>query len=79
MKNTKICLNAMVGNEAATIQRMLDSVVKHIDYYVVQCNGNDETREIIDNFFQSMVFPASLTLLSGTIQDGIVTTPYKKP
>lgn len=57
MKNTKICLNAMVGNEAATIQRMLDSVVDYIDYYVVQCNGNDETRQIIDNFFQSRNIP----------------------
>jgi len=57
MKNTKICLNAMVGNEAATIQRMLDSVVNHIDYYVVQCNGNDDTRQIIDDFFQSRNIP----------------------
>ena len=52
MKQTKICMNAMVGNEEATIQRMLNSVVDYIDYYVVQCNGNDRTREIIDTFFK---------------------------
>ena len=33
----------MVGSEEATIQRMLDSVVNHIDYYVIQCNGKDKT------------------------------------
>lgn len=57
MKTTKICLNAMVGSEEATIQRMLDSVVNHIDYYVIQCNGKDNTREIIDNFFKSNNIP----------------------
>jgi len=57
MKTTKICLNGMVGNEEATIQRMLDSVVKHIDYYVIQCNGNDRTKDIIDEFFQSNGVP----------------------
>ena len=38
-KKTKICLNAMVGNESKTITRMLESVAPHIDYYVIQCNG----------------------------------------
>ena len=52
MKQTKICMNAMVGNEEATITRMLESVAPYIDYYVVQCNGNDQTREIIDTFFK---------------------------
>ena len=52
-KKTKICLNGMVGNESATIRRMLESVAPHIDYYVIQCNGTeDNTREIIDNFFK---------------------------
>jgi hypothetical protein len=52
-KKTGICLNAMVGNEANTITRMLESVAPHIDYYVIQCNGKeDNTREIIDNFFK---------------------------
>jgi tetratricopeptide (TPR) repeat protein len=52
-KKTKICLNAMVGNEAPTIKRMLESVVPHIDYYVIQCNGKeDNTQEIINDFFK---------------------------
>jgi tetratricopeptide (TPR) repeat protein len=57
-KKTKICLNAMVGNEAPTILRMLESVAPHIDYYVIQCNGKeDNTQEIIDNFFKERNLP----------------------
>jgi len=57
-KNTKICLNAMVGNEAKTITRMLESVAPHIDYYVIQCNGKeDNTNEIIENFFKEKKIP----------------------
>lgn len=41
----------MVGSEEATIERMLKSVVGYVDYYVIQCNGKDKTREIIDAFF----------------------------
>jgi hypothetical protein len=52
-KTTKICLNAMVGNESATIMRMLESVFPYIDYYVIQCNGNDDTEQIINDFFKS--------------------------
>lgn len=57
-KKTKICLNAMVGNEAKTITRMLESVVPYIDYYVIQCNGTeDNTKEVIDNFFKENKIP----------------------
>jgi hypothetical protein len=57
-KKTKICLNAMVGNEANTITRMLESVFTYIDYYVIQCNGKeDNTNEIIDNFFKKKGIP----------------------
>ena len=57
-KKTKICLNAMVGNEAPTIMRMLESVAPFIDYYVIQCNGKeDNTREIIDTFFKQKKIP----------------------
>lgn len=52
-KKTKICLNAMVGNESKTILRMLESVEPHIDYWVIQCNGNDDTEKIIQDFFMS--------------------------
>ena len=45
MKQTKICMNAMVGNEEHCIERMLNSCYQYIDYWVVQCNGNDKTRD----------------------------------
>ena len=54
-KTVKIVLNAMVKNEAAVIERMLESVVKHIDYWVIQDNGStDGTQDIIKNFFVAM-------------------------
>jgi hypothetical protein len=57
-KKTKICMNAMVGNEAKTITRMLESVAAYIDYYVVQCNGTeDNTREVIEEFFKEKGIP----------------------
>ena len=57
-KKTKIVLNAMVGNEAPTILRMLESTAPHIDYWVIQCNGKeDNTKEIIDNFFKEKGIP----------------------
>lgn len=57
-KNTKICLNGMVGNEAKTITRMLESVAPYIDYYVIQCNGKeDNTNEIIETFFKEKGIP----------------------
>ena len=57
-KKTKIVLNAMVGNEANTITRMLESTAPYIDYYVIQCNGKeDNTQEIIDNFFKDKGIP----------------------
>ena len=57
-KKTRICLNSMVGNEAKTITRMLESVAPYIDYYVIQCNGKeDNTKQIIDDFFESKDIP----------------------
>ena len=57
-KKTKIVLNAMVGSEAPTILRMLESTAPHIDYWVIQCNGKeDNTKEIIDKFFKEKGIP----------------------
>jgi tetratricopeptide (TPR) repeat protein len=47
----------MVGNEEAVIERMLNSCYKYIDYYVVQCNGNDSTEKIINDFFEEKGIP----------------------
>lgn len=57
-KKGKICLNAMVGNEAPTILRMLESVAPYINYWVIQCNGKeDNTKKIIEDFFQEKAIP----------------------
>ena len=56
-KKTKICLNAMVGNESSTILRMLESVIPYIDYWVIQCNGQDNTEKVINDFFTEKGIP----------------------
>lgn len=56
-KRAKIVLNSMVGNESHTITRMLESVAPYIDYWVIQCNGSDETQEIINEFFREKGIP----------------------
>jgi tetratricopeptide (TPR) repeat protein len=50
-KQSKICLHSMVGNEEKVIKRMLESCYRYIDYYVIQCNGTDDTEKIINDFF----------------------------
>jgi glycosyltransferase involved in cell wall biosynthesis len=57
MKNVKLCLNVMVGNESHVIERMLNSCYKYIDYWIIQCNGTDNTQEIIENFFKEKGIP----------------------
>lgn len=47
----------MVGNESKTILRMLESVAPYVDYYVVQCNGTDDTETKINEFFRSKNIP----------------------
>ena len=56
-KECKICLNAMVGNEERVILRMLESSYKHIDYWVIQCNGSDKTQSIIEEFYKEKNIP----------------------
>lgn len=59
--NVKICLNAMVANEARTITRMLESCYSYIDYWVIQDNGSkDGTQDIIRNFFKEKGIPGFL-------------------
>lgn len=60
-KKTKICLNAMVANEARTITRMLDSCYQYIDYWVIQDNGStDGTQDIIRDYFKEKGIPGFL-------------------
>lgn len=50
--NPKICLNMIVRNESAIIERCLESALGHIDYYVIGDTGStDNTVDIIKNFF----------------------------
>lgn len=57
----KICFNAMVKNEAPTIERMLNSVWQYIDYWVIQDNGSEDgTQQIIENFFKEKGIPGFL-------------------
>jgi len=59
--SVKFCFNAMVKNEAPTIMRMLNSVYKYIDYWVIQDNGStDGTQDIINKFFEEKGIPGFL-------------------
>ena len=49
----KICLNMIVKNESKIITRLLDSVLKIIDHYVIVDTGStDNTIEVISNYFK---------------------------
>lgn len=55
---TNICMISMFKNEAKGIQRMLESVWRHIDFYVFQDNGStDGTPEIVEEFFKNKNIP----------------------
>lgn len=50
---SKVCLNCIVKNEADKIDRMLASVVDHIDYYAILDTGStDGTQKKIRSFFR---------------------------
>lgn len=47
----------MAGNESHVIERMLDSCSDYIDFWIAQCNGQDETKDIVENFFSAKGIP----------------------
>ena len=60
-RTVKIVFNAMVKNESKIILRMLESVYKYIDYWVIQDNGStDGTQKIIEDFFRDKNIPGFL-------------------
>lgn len=55
---TNICMISMFKNEAKGIRRMLESVWRHIDFYVFQDNGStDGTPDIVEEFFKDKNIP----------------------
>ena len=57
----KICLAIMCKNEEHCIENTLNSLYKHIDYWVICDTGStDRTCEIIENFFKSKNIPGEL-------------------
>ncbi|AYV80743.1 MAG: glycosyltransferase family 2 [Harvfovirus sp.] len=53
MVKYKLCLNMIVKNESHIIRKTLDSVVQHIDYWVISDTGSkDNTQEIIKEYFR---------------------------
>jgi glycosyltransferase involved in cell wall biosynthesis len=57
-KKTKIVMISMFKNESKGIRRMLESVYKHIDFYVFQDNGStDGTPDIVKEFFADKNIP----------------------
>lgn len=57
----KLCLNCIVKNESARIERMLDSVCQFIDYWVIVDTGStDDTKEKIAKYFEHHKVPGSL-------------------
>ena len=57
----QLCLNMMVRNEAANIERCLASVADHIACWVIGDTGSsDGTQEIIQSFFTRRGIPGEL-------------------
>ena len=53
-----ICMISMFKNESKGIKRMLESVYKHIDFYIFQDNGStDGTPDIVEEFFADKNIP----------------------
>lgn len=57
----RLCLNMIVKNESARIERALASVAPYIKSWVIVDTGStDDTREKITNFFQVMGIPGEI-------------------
>jgi hypothetical protein len=53
----KIALHSILGNEEHVVLRMLRSCSDYVDYWAVQCNGDDNTLEIVESFFEEAGIP----------------------
>lgn len=60
-KRMSLCLNMIVKNESKIIKRCLDSVVSVIDCFcIVDTGSTDETKEIIENYFNERNIPGKV-------------------
>ncbi|VEH65537.1 Uncharacterised protein [Rodentibacter pneumotropicus] len=63
-----ICLNMIVKNESAIIRETLENILAYIslDYYVISDTGyDDNTAEIIEQFFTEKVSRVRFTMTNG--------------
>ncbi|MDO4432640.1 MAG: glycosyltransferase [Aerococcaceae bacterium] len=61
MNQKTVCWNAIVKNESAIIERCMQAMVGHIDYWVVVDTGStDGTQDIITNFMSQHGIPGEL-------------------
>ena len=60
-RNPTLCLATVCKNEEVCIQRLLESVYRFIDYWVIVDTGStDRTCEIIESFFAEKGIPGEL-------------------
>ena len=74
-RDVRIVYNGMFKNEAGIITRMLESIYKHIDYYVIQDNGST------DGTFVYLGFRPKYILIkrTNTTEDWIVVDSSRSP
>lgn len=81
MSKPRIAMISMFRNESASIRRMLDSCVPHIDYWVLQDNGStDGTADIVKQWHTDTGIPGHLYSVAegwkgfGWNRDHLITT-----
>lgn len=69
-----VCLSMIVKNETHIIHECLDSIYKHIDYWVIVDTGStDGTQELIKSFLKKKVFQVNCTSVRGWVS--VTTEP----
>lgn len=59
--SSSLCLTMMVKNEAHIIERCLESIANHIDYWIVCDTGSEDgTQQIVKDYFKKKNIPGEL-------------------